>query len=294
MTEDDARWTKVNRTAQTVAALRLLEQIGQGEHALVRDRCIPALLAADSLMEASFAGVRVPARFGGDAHAIAAWIAEPGTDPDALRLAAHVDRLAIRCAAIDQLIADYVRDAHQLVIVGAGLDTRAFNLAAVSATTIFEADFDHVLAWKAVRLKDFMPLCRRRVEVPGDITAADFPARLRASGFLPALPTIWLVEGVFVYLDSAQIDTLNRNMATLSAVGSRLIGTFMGARSPATFTDGMVTRCDDPAALLDTYGWQTQTRHYADIAHAFGRRFPGNDDFYLAATAPRERSEMHD
>ncbi|MCB1746439.1 MAG: SAM-dependent methyltransferase [Gammaproteobacteria bacterium] len=286
---DDA-WSAVNRTSQAVAALRWLEMLLHGERALVRDRCVPLLLPEGRFPRADMAGVHIPENLHGDIVRIAAWLRDARGEPGAARLRAHVDRLALRTARIDAVLGEYLRDIRQLVIVGAGLDTRAFNLTAAREATVFEVDFPHVLAFKAARLGGLPLACRARSEVACDAAAADLSQRLAEHGFQRGAPTVWLVEGVFVYLDAAQVAAVNASLAALSAVGSRLVATFIGARSPETFSRGMVTRCDDPAALLAPWGWHVHVTHYADIAREFGRDFPPGDDFYLALSAPRAAS----
>lgn len=279
-------WSAVNETARTVAALRLLEMLIHGADALVNDRTLAALLQDGRLAHESFAGIRVPAHLGGDIAAIAAWIKAAAGDPDAARLASHVDRLALRSARIDALLRDFLRHIKQLVIVGAGLDTRAFNLAGAADVALFEVDFPQVLAFKAERLGALPLTVRERTAIGCDATTSRFPELLQASSFERTQPTVWLLEGVYVYLSGEQIAALNQTLRRLSAPGSRLIATFLGRNTPETFTQGMVSRFDDAPAMLAQYGWNAHQLHYADIAREYGRSYPPAHDVYLTYTEP--------
>ena len=88
----------------------------------------------------------------------------------------------------------------QIVLLAAGLDTRAFRLPWPDGTTIFEVDLPETTAFKAEVLETAgaMPQCIRHVVV-ADLTA-DWAAALIDAGFDTAQPTAWLIEGLLVYL----------------------------------------------------------------------------------------------
>jgi methyltransferase (TIGR00027 family) len=286
MNSPDHSWSAVNRTAHAVAVLRWLESRLHGAESLIRDRCIPELLAGGDFDHTSFDGMEIPAAVGTDPEAVLRWLDADPEHPAARRLMININRLALRTAKIDALLEAFVAQADQLVIIGAGLDTRAFNLEGAAALSVFEVDFPQVLAFKRERLGHLPLTCRARVEIAGDATAADFSDRLLAGGFEPEKPALWLMEGLLVYLSAAQIVDLNRQVRMLSAPGSRLIATFLGADAPLTFSRGMISRFDDAPAMLAQYGWRAQQVHYAEIAREFGRSYPDNYDVYLAYTEP--------
>src|SRR3954452_21108526 len=100
---------------------------------------------------------------------------------------------------------DYLRQAladgcRQVVVLGAGLDSRAFRLDWPAGLRWFEIDLPQVLAFKQTVLdaEGASPRCDPR-EVPPDL-AGDWAADLQAAGFVPTLPTAWLAEGLLVYL----------------------------------------------------------------------------------------------
>ena len=64
------------------------------------------------------------------------------------------------------------------------------------------------------------PIAERH-EVPVDLRE-NWPKALCDSGFEPALPTAWLVEGLLIYLSSAAQDQLFDAIVLLSTPGSRV------------------------------------------------------------------------
>ena len=141
-----------------------------------------------------------------------------------LRLRGNGRYFAIRTRFFDDCLLDAVKSGcRQVVLLGAGLDTRAFRLPLPSDARLFELDLPDVLAWKAevLAVASAAPACRR-VPVPVDLRG-DWPGALAAAGFQTAEPTAWLAEGILVYLTEAERDQLVDSLGALSAPGSRLV-----------------------------------------------------------------------
>lgn len=110
----------------------------------------------------------------------------------------------------------------QVVILAAGLDTRAWRLPWISGTCVYELDQPRVLEFKAEVLgRHRARPAAHYVAVPVDLRH-DWPDALRAKGFDPATPTAWLAEGLLPYLSAADQDLLFERIDALSATGSRL------------------------------------------------------------------------
>jgi methyltransferase (TIGR00027 family) len=109
----------------------------------------------------------------------------------------------------------------QVVILAAGLDSRAFRLEWPTGTTIYELDRRNVLEFKsAVLAAAGAEASAKRIQIAIDLQE-DWPAALQQAGFATGLPTAWLVEGLMMYLPPpAEFDLLERILA-LSAAGSR-------------------------------------------------------------------------
>jgi len=108
----------------------------------------------------------------------------------------------------------------QVVILAAGLDSRAYRLPWPDGTTIFELDRPQVLDFKREVLADHgaQPRAERR-EIAVDLRD-DWPQALRDSGFDAAKPSAWIAEGLLIYLPAAAQEQLFRGVDSLAAPGS--------------------------------------------------------------------------
>ena len=136
---------------------------------------------------------------------------------------------AVRTHFFDDFFARAVEAGiRQVVILAAGLDSRAFRLPWPADTTVYEIDQPKVLEYKSATLAAHrvQPSADRR-EVPVDLRQ-DWPAALRDAGFDPAAPTAWLAEGLLMYLPADAQDRLFAQVTELSAPGSRVAAESMG------------------------------------------------------------------
>ncbi|URM92538.1 SAM-dependent methyltransferase [Streptomyces sp. MRC013] len=122
----------------------------------------------------------------------------------------------------DFLLRSVGAGARQVVLVGAGLDTRAFRLDLPSDCVVFEIDRAGVLAFKQRVLTDLSAAAKvKRVPVPVDLRGG-WASALTTVGFDPAAPSVWLAEGLLFYLpgpaETYLVDTVDR----LTAGGSAL------------------------------------------------------------------------
>jgi len=94
------------------------------------------------------------------------------------------------------------------VILGAGLDARAFGLVWPAGTRLFELDMPYLFAFKedVIAERGFTPRYER-VVIPIDLRD-DWPAALEARAFVADRPSAWLLEGLLMYLAEAQRDRL--------------------------------------------------------------------------------------
>jgi methyltransferase (TIGR00027 family) len=186
----------------------------------------------------------------------------------------------------DFLVGAAGRGVQQLVLVAAGLDTRAYRLAWPAGTCLYELDQPEVLAYKQEILDraGAAPECTR-VPVPADLRE-DWPPTLRAAGFRHEEPTAWLAEGLLFYLPEAAVRTLVATMATLSAPGSVLGTDTMSATMLASeerrawaqlYADAgapFVFGTDDPEGFVSSCGWNPVVHLGRDLGSGYGRPFP--------------------
>jgi methyltransferase (TIGR00027 family) len=115
----------------------------------------------------------------------------------------------------------------QVVILGAGLDTRAYRLATPRGVPAFEVDLPANIAYKRQRLRRVFDQPPERVTlIPADLETDDLTAALAAHGFQVEQPAVFVWEAVTQYLTE---DGVRRTLASLAktATGSRLVFTFV-------------------------------------------------------------------
>ncbi|MCW5253895.1 class I SAM-dependent methyltransferase [Streptomyces sp. SHP 1-2] len=179
--------------------------------------------------------------------------------------------IAIRTRYFDDAVADVLREtgAAQIVLVAAGMDTRAFRLAWPAGATVYEVDHAALIDEKRERLRRLGAEARAdRREVRADL-AGDWLPALAAAGFDASRPTVWITEGLLFFLTEDQAAGLLRTLGSVSAPGSRLVVDFVSRallRSPFSQSflrglreDGTPWRfgTDEPERFLAGTGWKT-------------------------------------
>lgn len=196
----------VGATALSVAAARAVETAATDP--LIRDQFAYLLVSS--------AG-QPWARLASDLE----WIGDDEHGRRAHRLA--VDYQAVRTHYFDTYFADAAAAGiRQVVILAAGLDSRAFRLHWPAGTTVFEIDQPQVVSYKTTTLESAgaTPNANRRT-VPVDLRD-DWAAALAAAGFDAGQPTAWLAEGLLPYLPAEAQDRLFEILTSLSAPGSQI------------------------------------------------------------------------
>ncbi|MFF0425295.1 class I SAM-dependent methyltransferase [Streptomyces sp. NPDC004520] len=129
----------------------------------------------------------------------------------------------LRTRVLDDFLLGAVRPGvRQVVLLGAGLDTRAYRLDWPSDLVVFELDRAGVLDFKQRVLTDLSAAPRvKRVPVPVDLRA-DWVTALTTAGFDPAAPSVWLAEGLLFYLPGPAETRLLDAVDGLAAGGSAL------------------------------------------------------------------------
>ena len=193
----------------------------------------------------------------------------------------------------------------QVVLLAAGLDTRAFRLAWPPGTRLFELDLPEVLAFKerVLREERAVPACERTV-LPVDLRG-EWAAALAAAGFDPAERTAWLAEGLLVYLSAGEAAALLTAVGEASAPGSllslthgqdlnRLVRQTRTGDEFRSVSDLWRGGLDEPAdGWLRRHGWATTAHDKNVLGDAYGRPQPPErgGSFLVAERLPSGSAE---
>jgi methyltransferase (TIGR00027 family) len=214
------------------------------------------------------------------------------------RTPASVVPILIRTRYFDDwLLDDVVGSAiGQVVLLAAGLDTRAFRLPWPDGAIVYEVDRPGVLDAKTAALSRVgaTPGVERRL-VPGDL-GAPFGRALVAAGFDPSQPAAWLAEGVLFYLPVHVIDHVLAEVTRIAAPGSRLgfdLVNHAALSSPYTkaWLDMQASAgapwvgwMDEPSSTLDSLGWVATVVQPGEP--------PANHGRWTLPVIPAERSDL--
>lgn len=131
-----------------------------------------------------------------------------------------------RTVILDRAIAS-APPPEQLVILGAGLDSRAWRLDGLRDTVVFEVDHPSSQALKRERSAS-VPYKAKDVRfVAMDFERDRLAPLIKSAGFDPGRRTFWLWEGVTMYLRPEQVSANLGAFAALSAPGSRIALTYL-------------------------------------------------------------------
>ncbi|MFE2415573.1 SAM-dependent methyltransferase [Streptomyces hokutonensis] len=123
----------------------------------------------------------------------------------------------------DEILAGIGTGIRQVVTLAAGVDGRTVRLALPAGTRWFEVELPEMTQFKdALIARSGLPLACERHGVAADLRE-DWQSLLRAAGFDPRQPTVWLVEGLLMYLSDTAGESLLAGLTELSAPGSRLM-----------------------------------------------------------------------
>jgi methyltransferase (TIGR00027 family) len=121
--------------------------------------------------------------------------------------------------------------ATQVVIIGAGFDPLSFELRQQFPDAQFW-EVDHP-ATQHHKLRAFSKISTDRLHfVAMDLSANTFDSdALIKSSFDPTQRTVWIAEGLLMYLKLDGVSSLMRTLKNLSAPGSQFVFTFMEKQS---------------------------------------------------------------
>lgn len=153
-------------------------------------------------------------RSGASPHGLRGWYQRQ-------RLGGLSKMMVARTVEIDEAVRGAA--APQLVILGAGLDGRAWRMPELRDVAVFEVDHPDSQREKRARVAQLTRSGRDVRFVPVDFERDRLDDALASAGHDPALATTWIWEGVVMYLALPDIEATLSVVERRSASHSRLI-----------------------------------------------------------------------
>lgn len=194
--------------------------------------------------------------------------------------------LPIRTRFFDDALEAEADKLDQVVLLGAGFDTRAYRLSLPGELRWFEIDRPEMLAEKQRILGELGSTARCRRSVVAADLAQSWTESLLEAGFVQGHRTAWLAEGLLFYLSAAAVANLLGEARRLSGVGSLIgadvfgsglltlpaVGRSVSARAGRGLPPPFTT--DDPAATFKAAGWSSVGLEYPGrLGVIYGRPF---------------------
>jgi methyltransferase (TIGR00027 family) len=171
----------------------------------------------------------------------------------------------------------------QVVLMAAGLDTRAFRLDWPTGTRVFELDQAEVLDCKAQILHAAGAEAHSERHAIDVDLAGPWNDRLLEGGFAAERPSGWLLEGLIFYLPNETITQIVDAISSLSAPGScigfdvinstmlRSAWTRPWIEMQAAAGAPWIGTMDDPVGFLATRGWTATLNESSQPEVSHGR-----------------------
>jgi methyltransferase (TIGR00027 family) len=138
----------------------------------------------------------------------------------------------VRTRLIDTMVQEALNDgATQLVLLGAGYDSRAYRLPLAREVTVFEVDHPATQRAKRARLGASGTSVAHVRFVGVDFELENIADRLADAGFDERARSTLVWEGVISYLSESAVDDNFELLSRICSVGSRLIFTYVDGRA---------------------------------------------------------------
>ena len=131
-----------------------------------------------------------------------------------------------RTKYIDRIFKEsMINNVDQILIFGAGFDSRAIRFKKINCRTkIYELDTYHTQTAKIMQFrKKNITLPDNTVYIPINFNIDSVSEKLIANYFKPEKSTLFLMEGIIMYLNKQAVDTLFKTIYQLAPSGSRII-----------------------------------------------------------------------
>jgi methyltransferase (TIGR00027 family) len=128
----------------------------------------------------------------------------------------------------DALTRALAKNLDQVVILGAGFDTRPYRVPGVERSHVFEVDHPAAQALKRARVEHVLGTLPGHVTfVPVDFDQQDLGEAMVRAGFRPDARTFFIWEGVTQYITGRAVDATLRFVSRVAGAGSSIVFTYI-------------------------------------------------------------------
>lgn len=203
------------------------------------------------------------------------------------RIQLFADAVSIRTAYFDKVIMDAVSkdDVKQLVIMGVGGDCRAYRLPLPKDCTTYEIDLPDVIDYRTQILSSLGAVSPNKIVSVGcDVNnKMIWTQKLVENGFDKNIKSLFLLEGLIMYLKKEDIEGLLATISEISCEGSYITGDSL---SNEYLTDSLtkkslevwsvwgapvISTCSNLEELFEKFNYRCKINHYGDSDANFGR-----------------------
>ncbi|MFA4860614.1 SAM-dependent methyltransferase [Methanoregula sp.] len=133
--------------------------------------------------------------------------------------------LVARVRCFDEFVQQSTNTGYgQIIILGAGYDTRAYRMDDLKTIRVFEVDHPDTIRVKVEKIrKIFGTLPNQVTYVPADLEEDGLELKLADRGYDPTCRTLFLMEGLVMYLSPAAVDRIFSFTVKNSPKGSSVL-----------------------------------------------------------------------
>jgi len=155
------------------------------------------------------------------------------------RMPGSLGALLCRVRYIDDVLRQSLEEGlDQLVILGAGFDSRAYRIAGIDHVQVFEVDLPGTVKLKQTRVEKVLGAVPDNVTLVGmNFDRQNLADVLKGAGLQKGRRTLFIWEGVTQYLTAEAVDHTLKFVSGVSGVGSAIVFTYV-RRGIIDGTDG--------------------------------------------------------
>lgn len=168
----------------------------------------------------------------------------------------------------DRVQACLAAGLEQLVILGAGYDTRAYRLNGLAERVqVFEVDHPATQAVKKAKLKEiFNPVPGHVHHVPVELERDNLAEQLKKAGYDPNQKTFFIMEGLVMYLPPPFVDKILGFIREQSGAGSAVAFDYL----PPSMVDGTVKAREGRSIMKAVRKWGEPFKFGLNVNDAAG------------------------